>query len=77
MTIEMIALAGFVFTAAALAALAYERRMDVLYGPYIEGRSGRAGISIERFWTDAFGRRLLPLESRHFQPRCRHDRVLT
>jgi hypothetical protein len=51
MTIEMIALAGFVFAAAALAALAYERRMDVLYGPYIEGRSGRAGISIERFWA--------------------------
>jgi hypothetical protein len=51
MTIETIALAGFVFAAAALAALVYERRMDVLYGPYIEGRSGRAGTSIERFWT--------------------------
>ena len=51
MTIETIALAGFVFAAAALAALVYERRMDVLYGPYIEGRSGRASISIERFWT--------------------------
>ena len=49
MTIETIALAGFVFAAAALAALAYERRMDVLYGPYIEGRS-RAGISVERYW---------------------------
>ncbi len=50
MTIEMIALAGFVFGAAALAALTYERRMDVLYGPYIEGRSRRAGISVERYW---------------------------
>ena len=51
MTIEMIALAGFVFAATTVAAVAYERRMDVLYGPYIEGRSGRAGTSIERFWT--------------------------
>jgi hypothetical protein len=24
--------------------------MDVLYGPYIEGRSRRAGISVERYW---------------------------
>jgi hypothetical protein len=50
MTIEMIALAGFVFAATTVAAVAYERRMDVLYGPYIEGRSGRASTSIERFW---------------------------
>lgn len=49
MTIETIALAGFVFAAAAFAAVAYERRMDVLYGPYIEGRPGRAR-SVERFW---------------------------
>jgi hypothetical protein len=49
MTIEMIALAGFVFAAAALAALSYDRRMDVLYGPYIEGRSRQAGISVERY----------------------------
>lgn len=47
MTIEMIALAGLVFAAAALAAVAYERHMDVLHGPYIEGRSGRVG----RIWT--------------------------
>ena len=50
MTIETIALAGFVFAAAAFAAVAYERRMDVLYGLYIEGRPGRAGTSVERFW---------------------------
>lgn len=51
MTIEMIALAGFVFAAAALAAVAYERHMDVLHGPYIEGRSGRVRIPPERVWT--------------------------
>ena len=51
MTIETIALAGFVFAAAALAVVAYERHMDVLHGPYIEGRSGRAGIPLERIWT--------------------------
>jgi hypothetical protein len=36
--IETIALVGFVFAAATLGAAAYERRMDVLHGPYIEGR---------------------------------------
>ena len=51
MTIEMIALAGFVFAAAALAAVAYERHMDVLHGPYIEGRSGRVGIPLEQIRT--------------------------
>jgi hypothetical protein len=36
---------SFVVAAAALAAMFYERRMDVLYGPYIEGCvSDRAGI---------------------------------
>jgi hypothetical protein len=35
MIIETIGL-GFVFAAATLAAMAYERRMDVLYGPYID-----------------------------------------
>lgn len=46
MTIETIGLLGFVFAAAALVAMAYERRMDVLYGPYIEGRAS----VVERFW---------------------------
>jgi hypothetical protein len=41
MTIETIAFLGFVFAATTLAAMAYERRMDVLYGPYLEGRTGR------------------------------------
>jgi hypothetical protein len=38
MTIEIIVCLGFVFSAASLAAKAYERRQDVLYGPYIQGR---------------------------------------
>jgi hypothetical protein len=41
MEVEIIGLAGFVFAATALGALLYERRMDVLYGSYIEGRKGR------------------------------------
>jgi hypothetical protein len=50
MIIEMIGL-GFVFAAATLAAIAYERRMDVLYGPYIEGSaSDQVGVLVERFW---------------------------
>ena len=41
MTTETIALLSFVLMAFALAAMAYERRMDVLYGPYIYGRDAR------------------------------------
>jgi hypothetical protein len=51
MTIETIAFLGFVFAATTLAAMAYERRMDVLYGPYLEGRArDRARPTPERFW---------------------------
>ena len=51
MTIETIAFLGFVFAATTLAAIAYERRMDVLYGPYLERRAGgRVPPSIHRFW---------------------------
>jgi hypothetical protein len=51
MTIETIAFLGFVFAASAIGAIAYERRMDVLYGPYIEGRaSGQVRLTAERFW---------------------------
>lgn len=39
MTIEIIAFLGFVFTLTSLIAKAYERRQDVLYGPYIQGRN--------------------------------------
>jgi hypothetical protein len=38
MDIEIIGVAGFVFAATSAGALVYERRTDVLYGPYIEGR---------------------------------------
>jgi hypothetical protein len=39
MNIEIAVVIGAMFVAGALGRLAYERRMDVLYGPYIEGRS--------------------------------------
>jgi hypothetical protein len=35
---EILGLVGFVFAATAIGALVYERRADVLHGPYIEGR---------------------------------------
>lgn len=38
-TIGLISVVGFVFAAATLGRVAYERHMDVLYGPYIEGRN--------------------------------------
>jgi hypothetical protein len=51
MDIETLGFLGFVFATATLAAIAYERRMDVLYGPYIQSRAGaRAGFSLERLW---------------------------
>lgn len=39
--IETIGWIAFAFAAAALIALVVERRMDVLHGPYIEGRARR------------------------------------
>lgn len=51
MITETIALLGFVFAATALAAVAFERRMDVLHGPYIEGRNvPQPAIALKRFW---------------------------
>ena len=41
MTIEIITILGFVFTVTSVIAKAYERRQDVLYGPYIRGRRPR------------------------------------
>ena len=38
MTIEIIAFLGSGFIATTLSAKVYERRNDVLYGPYIQGR---------------------------------------
>jgi hypothetical protein len=54
MEIEIIGLVGFVFAATALGALLYERRMDVLYGSYIEGRKGRhAAFPVGAIWKAA------------------------
>ena len=39
MKIETVAIAGIVFAVTALAALTHDRPMDVLHGPYIEGRA--------------------------------------
>ena len=51
MTIETIALLGFVFAATALTAIVFERRMDVLHGPYIEGRNvPYPAMAVKRFW---------------------------
>jgi hypothetical protein len=49
MTIEEVTVFGFVFAATILAAMAYERRMDVLYGPYVEGRDDRADHLVGQF----------------------------
>jgi hypothetical protein len=49
MTIEEITVLGFAFAATTLAAMAYERRMDVLYGPYVAGRADRTDLSAGRF----------------------------
>jgi hypothetical protein len=51
MSIEILGLFGFAFAAIAVATMAYRRRMDVLYGPYIRGRPAR--LSVERFWQPA------------------------
>jgi hypothetical protein len=54
MTIETMAFLVAVFAATAVTAMAYERRMDVLYGPYVDGRAGRtrllADLLADRFW---------------------------
>jgi hypothetical protein len=50
MTVEGFTVLGFAFAATALAAMAYERRMDVLHGPYVEGKAGRMDFSAGQFW---------------------------
>jgi hypothetical protein len=49
MDIETIGLLSFVFAATALAAMFCERRMDVLYGPYIQGRA-KPRVDLSAFW---------------------------
>ncbi|HLG89470.1 MAG TPA: hypothetical protein VKZ79_20000 [Alphaproteobacteria bacterium] len=46
MNIEIIIAVGLVFAAASLGRFAYERHMDVLHGPYIEGRSAQPALRI-------------------------------
>ena len=51
MIIETIVLVGFAFAAVTLGMTAYERHMDVLHGPYIEGRVvARSNVAAERLW---------------------------
>jgi hypothetical protein len=45
MDIEIIAVVGLVFAAATASRVIYVRRMDVLHGPYIEGRNDPIGLS--------------------------------
>ncbi len=52
MDIEIPGLVGLAFAAIALARVAYERHMDVLYGPYIRGRAN--GLSVKRFWQPTY-----------------------
>ena len=46
MNIETVIVVGLVFAAASLGRFAYERQMDVLHGPYIEGRNSRPLLPI-------------------------------
>jgi hypothetical protein len=51
MDIETIGLIGFVFAAVALAAMACERRMDVLHGSYLEDiAAGEPFHPARRLW---------------------------
>jgi hypothetical protein len=59
MDIETIGFLGFVFAAVALAAMAYERRMDVLYGCYLADRSAESpNHSARRLWQPSVTERL-------------------
>jgi hypothetical protein len=57
--IETIGLLGFVFAATALAAMAYDRHMDVLYGSYLEDRvAGEPRHSARQLWEPSIIDRL-------------------
>ena len=59
MSIEILGFLGFVFAAASLAAIAYERRMDVLHGAHLEGRAGQMpSQSTARLWVPSIIDRL-------------------
>jgi hypothetical protein len=51
MNIEIFGLLGFAFAAIATAKIAYRRRFDVLYGPYVRGRP--QALSLKRLWQPA------------------------
>ena len=51
---DILGIAGFVFAATALGVLVYERRTDVLYGPYIEGRAQPRRVAAIRDPARAF-----------------------
>jgi hypothetical protein len=55
--IEIVAVVGLVFAAASLGRFVYERQMDVLHGPYIEGRDTQPLLRI-------IARLLLPMIDR-------------
>ena len=46
MNIDIAIVIGLVFAAASLGRFAYERHMDVLHGPYIEGRDTRSVLTM-------------------------------
>lgn len=57
MNIEIAIVIGLVFAAASLGRFAYERQMDVLHGPYIEGRNTQPVLRV-------FLKPLLPIVDR-------------
>jgi hypothetical protein len=59
MDIETIGFLGFVFAAVAVTAMAYERRMNVLYGSYLEDRAAEESRhSAKRMWEPSIIDRL-------------------
>ena len=63
MDMGILGILGVAFAVIGFATMAYGRRMDVLYGPYIRGRAG--GFPVKRIWHPASSAvdRLLTLES--------------
>jgi hypothetical protein len=70
MTMKMIAIVGLIFAATSVAASVHEYRMDVLYGPYIEG-SDRSSNATKLRLT------LAPAIVDHFRWRARNMIYLT
>ena len=47
---EILGILGFVFAATMVGVLVYEHEMDVLHGPYIEGRARERGVAAMLDW---------------------------